>query len=97
LGLFLSNAVTQAADWERLFKEFACFHTKLRNHLDPDTTQQMTHVKYYMREEHGEDAAEPAAKKVSSNCMISDGQHKCVDTPLSHLLHQRTVKRIHQK
>jgi hypothetical protein len=44
LSMFLLDCPVQAATCERLFKEFACLHTKLRNRLSSKTS--VTEVMY---------------------------------------------------
>ena len=84
LAMFLLDAPVQAANCERLFKEFSCLHTKVRNRLDPQTTHMMAQVKYDVRRKYGEDdRLDSESTKKSTNRFVSPREHSRADTPVS--------------
>jgi hypothetical protein len=89
LSMFLLDAPVQAATCERLFKEFARLHTKLRNRLKPTTTHEMAQVKYNLKRKYPEDLSEKASLRnkkggqAPKNHAISANHHVRIDAPLS--------------
>ena len=81
--MFLLDAPVQAATCERLFKEFARLHTKLRNRLKPETTHAMAQVKYNLRRKYPKDLPEKKGGQAPNNHAISANQHARIDAPVS--------------
>ena len=55
MAAFLLDCTVQAATCERLFREFARQHTKVRNRLHPSTVFQITQVKYNVHRTYNKD------------------------------------------
>jgi hypothetical protein len=83
LAMFLLDANIQAANCERLFKEFSRLHTKVRNRLDPMTTHKMAQVKYDVRRKYRNGDHFDTATKGSTNRFVSADEHPRKDTPVS--------------
>jgi hypothetical protein len=58
LASFLLDCPVQGAACERLFKDFALFHTKQRNRLKADTVYKSTLVKHMMNRKYPDDRAQ---------------------------------------
>ena len=54
LAKFLLDSPIQGASCERLFKDFARFHTKVRNRLHTSTTLQLTQIIHNIRRKYPE-------------------------------------------
>jgi Mg-chelatase subunit ChlI len=83
LSMFLLDAPVQAATCERLFKEFARLHTKLRNRLKPATAHAMAQVKYNLRRKYPKDLPEKKGGQAPNNHAILANQHARIDAPVS--------------
>jgi hypothetical protein len=84
LSMFLLDCPVQAATCERLFKEFARLHTKLRNRLSSKTVHNMTQVKFNVRHKYPEDLAKKAASAnkrggLAPKNVISAKEHTRID------------------
>jgi hypothetical protein len=68
-GTFLLCAPVQsAASCERLFKDFALYHTKHRNRMNPPTYLKQTQIKHDMVRKYGPaDAQRETGERKSSN------------------------------
>jgi hAT family C-terminal dimerisation region len=86
LATFLLDCPVQGAACERLFKDFALFHTKQRNRLNPDTVYQSTLVKHMLRRKYPEDKARCASTK-HTNRIVSADQYPRKNVPLSPMGH----------
>ena len=82
LATFLLDCPVQGAACERLFKDFALFHTKQRNRLNADTVYKSTLVKHMLRRKYPEDKARSASTK-HTNRLLSGDQYTRINVPLS--------------
>jgi hypothetical protein len=78
LAMFLLDAPVQSATCERIFKNYAAFHTKKRNQLGNKKVYKMTQVKYNMSSKYGSDEQTQKNQKVTlqKNKAISPIEHK---------------------
>ena len=82
IAAFLLDCPVQGAACERLFKDFALFHTKQRNRLKSDTVYDSTLVKHRMQRKYPEDTVRCASTK-HTNRIVSADQYPRIDVPLS--------------
>jgi hypothetical protein len=71
LAIFLLCAPIQSASCERLFKDFALYHTKHRNRMNPPTYLKQTQIKHDMVQMYGPaDAQRETGVRKSSNRIV---------------------------
>ena len=92
---FLLDCPVQGAECERLFKDFALFHTKQRNRLNPDTVYKSTLVTHMLRRKYPEDKARCASTK-HTNRIVSADQYPRKNVPLSPVVGHASMEEVEQ-
>jgi hAT family C-terminal dimerisation region len=92
LATFLLDCPVQGAACERLFKDFALFHTKQRNRLKSETVYTSTLVKHRLQCKYPDDKARCQSTK-HMNRIVSADQYPRKNVPLSVAGEQVQIRR----